>query len=108
MLPVVLTTTEDPTTDHFRQYMTGATACFQKPFSLVALMKALQQARNDVCNGFSHGAWMRITRGPLAGVRGRLLDAPHGSRRLLEIPSFGAGIYTRVASDALSHDDKAS
>ncbi len=42
------------------------------------------------------GSFVRVTRGPLAGLTGHLLDSPEASRCLIEVPSLGEGIFLRI------------
>ena len=47
------------------------------------------------------GSFVRITEGPLAGLTGRLLDAPESGRYLIEVPSLGEGAFLRCAPELL-------
>jgi|RhiMetdeSRZDD1v2_1073273.scaffolds.fasta_scaffold1128797_2 hypothetical protein len=42
------------------------------------------------------GSFVRVTRGPLAGLTGRLLDSPESGRCLIEVSLLGNGIYLRI------------
>jgi hypothetical protein len=42
------------------------------------------------------GSFVRVTRGPLAGLTGRLLDSPEFGLCLIEVPSLDNGIFLRI------------
>jgi hypothetical protein len=42
------------------------------------------------------GSFVRVIRGPLVGLTGRLLDLPESGRCLIEVSLLGNGIYLRM------------
>lgn len=47
------------------------------------------------------GRLVRIDKGRLKGLIGRLMDAPISGRWLVELRLFGSGLYVRIDADCL-------
>jgi len=69
----------------------------------VAQMKALQAAPERLAavalQAFPVGAEVYVARGPLQGVRGRVLDHPKACYLLVEVPSIRQAIRVHVPAD---------
>ena len=58
-------------------------------------------ARSAVLPHQHGGRFVRVTRGPMAGLMGRLLGSPESGRCLVEIILLGEGIYLRIDPESL-------
>ncbi len=69
------------------------------------LAPAPAAARSAVLPAPRHGGrFVRVTRGPMAGLIGRLLDSPESGRCLVEVTLLGEGIYMRIDPAWLESD----
>lgn len=99
-LPIVLTTTEDPSVGSLCHATAKVTACLRKPFRLAELAEAIELASSSLWQ-FQPGQCARIRSGPCAGEIGQVIATSDDGRCLLEVSSQGPGVYLRLDCDAL-------
>jgi CheY-like chemotaxis protein len=98
---VALTTRVDLATDGPLNIPFPVQICLRKPVRLAALKAAMQDARGHLHSVIRLGQPVRISRGPLAGLAGRIRNAPTTGRWLVEIAWLGQGVYCRISPDCL-------
>lgn len=56
---------------------------------------------NETTLSLCAGMPVRVTRGNLAGLSGKVVQAPEGGKWLVELPTLGGGIFLRLSQEVL-------